>query len=211
MLPQAVGVMQKFVFGELFITFGGCRALALWLRPLPNGELANVEMRTTLLTCMMRLPISKEALQNCKDPPLGQIVANLKQHTMETIENRKIAAILVTKWVKQVLVQPPDPMTEDLGDGPQKTIPRKPAETAESFQAMEEESFTRIHPTIPIREGKDYQIHPPVTAQPLKRDRYVQDSNRYKLNEVLKDFNRPNKKAYRPYEVSIGGNGLNQL
>merc|ERR1719359_2700339 len=95
MLPRCVAIMEKFLFAEKFVANGGCRALALWLRPLPNGELPNAHLRTTLLNCMLRLPISKEALQNCKDPPLGQIVARLKQNPNETVANRKAAGILV--------------------------------------------------------------------------------------------------------------------
>jgi len=212
MLSKAVSVMEKFVFAELFVTYGGCRALGLWLRTLPNGELPNAHLRTTLLTCMLRLPISKEALQNCKDPPLGQIVSKLKNNPRETVPNRKAAALLVNKWVKQVLILPPDMSSfDETSEGPRALLPRKPTETLESFLEAEEESFKRIHPTIPVREGKDYQIHPPSTAMGMKRDKYHQDSNRYKLNEVLKDFNRPNKKAWRPYEVSIAGRQLNQL
>jgi len=210
MLGKAVNVMQKYVFGELFITYGGCRALALWLRPLPNGELPNAHLRTTLLNCMLRLPISKEALQNCKEPPLGQLVSNLMKNPMETVGNRKVAGMLVQKWVKQVLVQPVDVFDPQASET-KALLPRKPAETMESFLEAEEESFKRIHPTIPVREGKDYQIHPPCNATALKRDKYQQDSNRYKLNEVLKDFNRPNKKSWKPYEVSIAGRQLNQL
>merc|ERR1719199_1802626 len=152
---------------------------------------------------MLRLPISKEALQNCKEPRLGEIVAALQKNPMETVANRKVAAMLVQKWIKQVLVVAPDVFDAGATEGPKAMLPPKPVETLESFLAAEEESFKRMHPTIPIREGKDYQIHPPANAVALKRDKYQQDSNRYKLNEVLKDFNRPNKKTWRPYEVSI--------
>lgn len=212
MLGKAVSVMQKVVFGELFVTFGGCRALAFWLKPMPNGQLPNVHLRTTVLTCMLRLPISKDALQNCKDPALGEIVKNLMQNPRETVPNRKTAAMLVQKWIKQVLVN-----NESSGDAQQDeeenlpTLPPKPIETAESFQQLEEESFKRIHPTIPIREGKDYKLHPDITAMALRRDKYAQESNRYKVNEVLKVFNRPNKKSWKPYAVSIAGRQLNQL
>merc|ERR1711879_469831 len=96
-------------------------------------------------------------------------------------------------------------------EGPKAALARKPAETYESFLALEEESFKRMHPTIPIREGKDYTISPANQAEPLKRDKYREDSNRFKLNEVLKVFNRPNKRVWKPYAVSIAGRQLNQL
>lgn len=215
MLGKCVNVMQKFSFAEHFVTWGGCRALALWLRPLPDGRLPSVHLRTALLNGMLRLPISKESLQNCKDPQLGQIVARLRANPEETVANKKTASTLIQRWLKQVLVVPAGASVEAghsvSTEPPKPSLERKPAETLESFLKLEEESFKRMHPTIPVREGKDYQIHPPATAQALKRDKYAQDSNRFKLNEVLKDFNRPNKKSYRPYEVSVSGRQLNQL
>merc|ERR1719262_1174775 len=131
MLPKAVSVMQKFVFGELFVTYGGCRSLALWLRTLPDGSLPNAHLRTTLLNSMLRLPISKEALQNCKEPPLGQIVAKLQRNPNETVANRKAAGMLVQKWVKQVLVAKEDASQSEATEGPQPMLPRKPTETRE--------------------------------------------------------------------------------
>jgi len=213
MLGKAVSVMQKFVFGDLFVTYGGCRALALWLRKLPNGQLPNAHLRTTILNVMLRLPISKEALQNCKDPPLGEIVANLMRNPSETVGNRTNAAQLVQKWVKQVLVTTVEPTADsiDADEGPQPAHQRKPEETYESFLEAEQESFKRMHPSIPIREGKEYHVHPMITAEPMKKFKYSDDSNRHKLNEVLKIFDRPNKKAWKPFEVSIAGRQLNQL
>merc|ERR1719424_654606 len=214
MLPKAVSVMEKFVFGELFVAYGGVRALACWLRCLPSGQLPNAHLRSILLEMMTRLPITKEALQNCKEPALGEVVAKLMKHPQETVPNRKLAASLVQKWVKQVLVTgtAEASLDPDAGEENQEALhPAKPVETLESFLAAEEESFKRMHPSIPVREGRAYTIHPPCLAVPQKRDRYAENSNRYKLNEVLKVFNRPNKKAYRPYEVSIAGRQLNQL
>jgi len=38
MLPYAENIMCKSTFAHIFVGSGGCRALALWLRPLPTGE-----------------------------------------------------------------------------------------------------------------------------------------------------------------------------
>lgn len=128
----------------------------------------------------------------------------------ETVANRKVAGSLVQKWLKQVLVANPESSAVDAGET-KPSLPAKPTETVDSFLQLEEESFKRMHPTIPVREGKEYTIHPQATACAIARERYRDDSNRYKVNEVLKIFNRPNKKAWKPYEVSIAGRQLNQL
>lgn len=64
MLSKAVSVMKTTAFSDHFVAGGGCQALGLWLRPLPNGTLPNFELRKQLLVCCSRLPITKDALMN---------------------------------------------------------------------------------------------------------------------------------------------------
>ncbi|CAE8623011.1 unnamed protein product, partial [Polarella glacialis] len=213
MLPKAVEVMEKFHFADAFVTYGGCRALAMWLRDLPNGEMPNVHLRSALLRCMERLPITKDALQNC-DPPLGKVVVKLQQNPKETVGNRKLAAQLVQRWLRQVLTPKPEDRSLDsliAGEEEERTgnITRPEEETDESLKLLEEDSAKRMHPTIPIIKGHEYVVRPVPTDQPVPRHKDSLESNRGKLAEVLKAMSRPNKKAYRPYSVSIAGRTLN--
>jgi len=216
MLPKAVDAMRKWAFANYFVSQGGCLALAMWLRTLPNGMLPNVHLRTALLACMMRLPISKEALLDCKELSLGALVAGLRTNPSETVENRKTASLLVNKWVKQVLMQKHenfeiDAMADDENDAAKPKLPRKPAETLDSFLAFEEEAFKRMHPRIPFPEGHEYGIQPVPIAQPMRRDKVNVESNRGKLNEVMKVLTRPNKKCWKPTFVSVAGRTVNAL
>jgi len=215
MLPKAVEVMKKYAFMEIFVTFQGCRALALWLKTLPSGELPSVHIRTALLECMMRLPITKEALQQSKDAPLGQVLAKLSQNPRETVGNRKAAAELVQKWLKQVLAKKPtasfdlDTFGED--EQPQGTLIRPPPETAETLRALEEESLTRNHPKVPIIAGKEYAVMPLPKHQPVRREKKDGESNRTKLAGVLQIMARPNKKSWKPYAPEVAGGKLNMM
>eukprot|EP00933_Yihiella_yeosuensis_P039308 TRINITY_DN33295_c0_g2_i2.p1 TRINITY_DN33295_c0_g2~~TRINITY_DN33295_c0_g2_i2.p1 ORF type:complete len:349 (-),score=74.62 TRINITY_DN33295_c0_g2_i2:280-1326(-) len=213
MLPKAVEVMDNFTLAPVFVTYGGAHALGYWMKPLPNGELPNVHLRTRLLLCMERLPITKDALKGCTDAKLGQIVAALQQHPKETVANRKVARQLVQKWLKQVLTpeKNEDSLDALMGDEDTKAgmIPRPPELTEESLREIEETSASRLHPTIPIIESKAFVVHPQITAQPVRRQKVATETYRGKLGEVLKVISRPNKKAWKPYSVSIAGRHIN--
>ena len=211
MLPEAVEVMEKFQFSDAFITYGGCKVLALWLQNLPNGQLPSVHLRSTLLACMERLPITKDALRDAGEPRLGQIVARLQSHPDETPRNRKRARGLVQKWLRQIMVpEEVDSLEGFLAEGEKVgTIPRPPPETEESLAIQEEESAKRLHPAIPVIHGKEYVIQPISTAQPIVREKMPMDTYKGKLNEVLKVMARPNKRSWKPYTVSVAGRQLN--
>lgn len=209
LLPEARLIMEKSAFAAHFVTNEGCRALGMWLARTPSGELPNLELRSNLLRCCSRLPITKEALANCGEHPLGARVKDLAQDPRETVTNRKIAALLIQKWLKQILSQKTHSFEIGNEEEIQGTIPRRPVETIESLAAAEAESLTRRHPRVPVIEGKDYRIHPISRDQPTKRDKFPPDSIRGKLHGALEILSRPNKKSWRPYHVSIEGRQVN--
>jgi len=215
LLPQAVEVMEKFHFADAFVTFGGCKALAMWLKNLPNGELPSVHIRTALLKCMERLPITKDVLQNCgEEAPLGRVVAGLQNNVKETVSNRKKAAQLVQKWLRQIFAPEVegDSLADFLaGEADERhgTVPRPAPLTDESLKKIEEESDRRMHPAIPIIQGTAYAIQPKATDQPVRREKLAEGSFQGKLGEKLKVMSRPNKQLYKPWGVSIAGRQLN--
>ena len=211
MLPEAREVMEKFQFSDAFIAYGGCKILAVWLQNLPNGQLPSVHIRSVLLECMERLPITKDALRDAGEPRLGQVVAKLQTHPEETPRNRKRARGLVQRWLRQIMI--PDEMDTlegFLAEGDKVgSIPRPAPETEESLALQEEESAKRLHPAVPVIQGKEYVIQPISTAQPVAREKPAKDTYQGKLDEVLKVMARPNKRSWKPYSVSIAGRQLN--
>ena len=183
LLPEAVEVMEKYQFTDAFITYGGCRVLALWLQHLPNGSLPSVHLRSALLRCMERLPITKDALKTAGEPLLGKIVATLQTHPEETMANRKRAQGLVQRWLRQIIApeNAADSLEGFLAVGEKVgTIPRPLPETEESLAKLEEESAKRLHPAVPVIQAKDYVIQPVSTAQPVIREKLALDTNKGK-------------------------------
>lgn len=226
MLDRAVDVMSKFAFMEYFISYDGCKALARWMKCLPNGDLPSIHIRSALLRCMDRLPITKESLANCGELPLGAAVANLQQNPRETVDNRIKAAALVQKWLKQVLskqrksfdldADAPAVEVDDESDAEVEetgNLVRPPAESEDTIRAQEEESMLRMHPIPPamLIGGKDYVIMPAPKHMPLKRATRDKESNRGKLQDALTIMSRPNKQCWKPYAPSVAGRGINMV
>lgn len=206
--------MEKYAFADIFIANDGCSALASWLRCLPTGQLPALELRSELLQIMTRLPISRESLlgQKPTDIKLGSVVAKLQYNPGETIANRKLAAMLVQKWLKQILSAQPDDV-DDMAESqqPRPLFQRPPVETAELVAIQEKASEQRMHPAIPVVGGKCFTIQPLPRFQPIRRDKVDRESNRGKVNMVLTDLQRPNKKSWRPYAVSVAGRQVNMV
>jgi hypothetical protein len=216
LVPKAVAIMQKYAFADLFVSSGGCEALARWLEPLPDGQLPNVHLRTEVTRCMMRLPINKEALASCKGVLLGRVVKNLANNPAETVENRKRCGALVQKWIKQVLLKPEgnfdlDALAESHASAAKPQFERPPPETAESLAALEAASDLRMHPTIPVPDSRMFTVQPLPRAQPIRRERVDKETVRGKLHDALTLLCRPNKRAWKPYDVCIAGRTMNAI
>merc|ERR1719215_607139 len=212
MLPKVIAIMNKYAFAVHFVTFNGCNALAAWLKPLPNGQLPNDHLRTSLLNNMSRLPITKEALAACsRENSLGTLVAKLSRSPQETVANRKTASALVQSWVKQVLAKKTTIDTLALAEdtGPEPQLDRPAPETTESIEAWELQSAKRIRPSPPVVGGKEYVIKPIPRFQPVRRDKVATETNRGKLTQVLNFLSRPSKAAWKPASVSIAGRTMN--
>jgi len=209
LLPKVVAVCRKYVFADIFVSYDGCRALATWLKPLPSGELPAIHLRRILLQIMTRLPITKDALLNCS---LGSVVKTLHQSPQETVANKQMAGALVQRWLKQILLKKIDDIDVDAEEEKrQPTIPAAAVETLESFQALEQESFSRDHPRIPQRGEREYVVQPAPQHEAVKRAKEKVDTNRFKLGESLKVLTKPNKKGWKPYAVSIAGRQVNAI
>lgn len=93
----------------------------------------------------------------------------------------------------------------------QGTLPWKGPETAEDIAAIEAASELRRHPRIPALEGntREYAIQPVPVHQPVRREAKDLSSNRGKLGETLTVMARPNKRAWKPYAVSVAGRTIN--
>jgi len=210
LLPRAIGVMCKTAFSNIFVSSGGCKAVGFWIKRNDDGSPCSQQLKSQLLSCCARMPITKEALADCGEYPLGIYVKEIAQDVAESIHNRKLAGMLLQRWVQQVLVVADEP-DEKAEDDSKKVgrLERKPPETEESLRLSAIESEGRRHPKIPMGMAYEFAIQPTPVYEAVKREKWNPDSNRGKLNSTLNIMMRPNKAVWKPYHVSIAGRTVN--
>ncbi|PVZ98594.1 hypothetical protein BB558_005404 [Smittium angustum] len=74
--------------------------LRLWLEPLDNGSLPNIDIQSELLNAMMRLPIRTDHL---RDSGIGKIVLFMSKCDRYPERHRRMADKLVQQWARPIL------------------------------------------------------------------------------------------------------------
>lgn len=187
MLPEIQKMTSKVYLQQPLLERGLLGVVSEWLRPLPNKQLPNLQLRSVLLDVLVQLPvqgskrivakrsryqedrdedgITKELLQ--KTPSIARTVKFLSSHPMETMENRKKASNLVERWSRLYYELPDDysqlsiPIAEP--DSP-TTSSSKRADSViarKRFSAEEEaEIKSSIRARIPQKASFDFQKRP---------------------------------------------------
>ena len=71
-----------------------------WLRPLPDGSLPNLQLRSQLYRLLSQMPIDTDHLQESEG--LGLELMALWRSPKETVENRKFLKRLLEKWIRAI-------------------------------------------------------------------------------------------------------------
>lgn len=79
---------QKYVDGGILLVFRN------WLLPQGN-QLPILKIRSTILNLLSKMNIKEEAIMSSQ---INQIVKILAKHQKETVENKKLANLLLKKW-----------------------------------------------------------------------------------------------------------------
>eukprot|EP01137_Pigoraptor_chileana_P005288 Opistho-2@2838 len=166
MLEEVLTEMRKTDLHETLIKEGKLlTAFANWLHPLPDKSLPPESIRTELLRVMNEMNDIERG--DVADSGVGQVVAFLRKHPRETLNNRQLAKNLIFKWSRDVF---------QLADGFQRddeAIPKmevtqnvQNAEKARAeLQSMTtgkkpgEAGFT-YHARVPQPSRKEYVVRP---------------------------------------------------
>jgi transcription factor SPN1 len=142
------------------------KVLVKWLHPLPNKQLPNVNIRSTILNILVQLPVSGEQrilsrrdrdydginTENIRESGIGKAVKMLSNHPKETQENRKKANQLIERWSRLAYnladnYQQENPMIEmALPDSPprSKSNAKRPRLSAEEEAKIKTSHRARV-------------------------------------------------------------------
>ncbi|XRB14362.1 transcription factor SPN1 [Pseudoscourfieldia marina] len=98
--------LTKRKYQAEYIDHGVLGVLKEWLKPMPDGSLPNVLVRTKVLGILEALPINLELpdrKEQLRSSQLGKLVMFLSINKDETPDNRKRATQLVQRWARPIL------------------------------------------------------------------------------------------------------------
>lgn len=215
-LPEVVEVMTKRDLHDDLLDSGVLGVLKSWLEPLPDGNLPNVKVRTSILKLLLQLNFFfEDRKEQLKKSGLGHVIMFLSKVPDELASNRRMAKEIVAKWSRPIFdqhrserheeaaaEQEADELREQLMQQP---APEDPA--ADKLLRPKDKGF-RYSAQIPKATKLNFKRQPANAtsaeavqgtrskAAPLQSDRMVK-----KLN----DLSKRSKQTGRAVKISVQG------
>ncbi|KAJ1800457.1 Transcription factor iws1 [Coemansia sp. RSA 2399] len=100
MLPEVVEELGKTQLYEAFLDNNIVDSIRLWLEPLDDGSLPNLDVQNAMLECLKKLPIHRDHL---RESGIGKIILFMSRCPRISEHNRRICAQFVQQWSRMVL------------------------------------------------------------------------------------------------------------
>lgn len=97
-LPEVCSALRNRDLSECLLENGVLDSLARWLRPLPDGTLPSLNIRTEILGLLRQLPVDPQ--RHLKENGIGSVIRMLANSKAETPANRTIARELYDSWTR---------------------------------------------------------------------------------------------------------------
>jgi transcription factor SPN1 len=143
-----------------------------WLKPLPDGSLPNVRIRSVLFQSLKTMPIQTEHLEECE---LGRAVMSWSRFREETTDNRYLAQELIHTWSRPIhglstnwrLISSGDGR-DDNERGDYSRSPRRGSGSLRSSSSLSASASSSSSSSSPSRDAKEIawaKVHEPHRAR----------------------------------------------
>ena len=227
-------VQEKLSILELhkyLVKYGLLSVLRLWLEPLPDGNLPNINIRSCILLLIASLPLDTEDFeckQELKRSGIPRILLFLSTLQEETPENRRICKKLVEKWSRPVYElsarhtdMGPKGRVFDLYDvldderrRKKRTKKQKPSELHDNELSLSRQGGPRYgeqgyrhHATIPESSSVEYVKRPRLLMDPMEVKARGQSTEQRRIRQLVGKVSGK-KKTGQAYQPSVEGRGL---
>ncbi|OMJ20934.1 Transcription factor IWS1 [Smittium culicis] len=143
--------------------------IRLWLEPLDDGSLPNIDIQNALLMSMTRLPIQSDHL---RDSGIGKIVLFMSKCNRYPERHRRIADQLVQRWARPILRRSSNFRDKVLDESRENRSSQTedPSKT-NLFGRVQVQSGNSVgghsfHASIPFRVSTNYNIMPKSSVNP---------------------------------------------
>ena len=221
LLPRVLEDLTRRELQDPFLERNVMALLKNWIKPLPNGSLPNLKLRSAIIDVVKLLPIERDHLGRSG---FGKVVAFLRDHKQETRENRAKLTSLIQFWSRGIFKTTADFRQLDriqrerneqhpTGGNHRKRNPgRNPPAKAVSALARGSASATnddgRLRAQIPQARSFNFTRRPEQPERPfvtISKAGDNKNSARYKLKQKLAHLRKPSKKNARAVKMSIEG------
>ncbi|XP_055819776.1 protein IWS1 homolog 1-like isoform X2 [Solanum dulcamara] len=233
-LPQLIEVLSKKQLQQEFLDHGVLTLLKIWLEPLPDGSLPNINIRAAVLKILTDYPIGLEQYDRrelLKKSGLGKVIMFLSKSDEETTANRKLAKDLVDKWSRPIFNK--STRYEDRRNYKDETAAhyrrpsmKRPINKASRMESGDDDldlarfsqsqksgqSSSRQVTTRPEAMSMDFVVRPQSKIDPdevrARANAMVLDQHRQKMNKKLQQLKAPKKKGLQATKLSVEGRGM---
>ena len=216
MLPDVVNMLRKRHMHEIMIDLGMLSNLSHWLRPMPDGSLVSLQIRTQLLNHLKQLEVDETVLGSLRSSGIGKFVKMYSLHPRETAANKHAARYLIEKWSRPIFQTS---VTFAATEVP-KVVPIKTAadlldeekplgipEEDDMDEVVAQKRLTVGGTHVPLPMGMDFAAQPVSSSKPLPSSKYAKDSVKGRLHEKLLG-KRKGRSGASQVKLSIEGRNM---
>jgi len=222
LLPEVQHLLKKKMLQEQFVECGVLKSLHSWLKPLPDGSLPNLKVRTILLELLNEF--TRAPLDILKDSGIGKSVMVLWKHPSETPQNKKIAKILIEKWSRPIfgISERYNDLREEEDQNQQEVKKKRESLTKKGIgsnknfdQELEidktksgEQPSPTFHARIPERIAFDFKVKPKAAIPDDILSKGINKSPAHKKLEKKIDKMKTQRAQSKSSGLSIEGRNL---
>jgi len=209
-LKHCVTEINKPTNQEWFVTFGGLSVIRTWLSPSPDGHLPALSVRTAMLDCLKRLPVTQSNLKKSK---LGLTIKEITKREDENLKNRKTCQDLINRWLALVLDQETSirrhrsQQQHEMAEIAQPTLKRLKSkqQTKEEFKKVQE----RRHPEMFQKPSHNFKVQPKYDVQSMSGASSAHRQTRKGKVGKLAGELRSMRPSHKHEHVSVSGTKIN--
>ena len=226
LLPEVEKKLKMVELHEAFLRHGLLNVLRAWLDLLPDGNLANLTIRTSLIKLIEQLPVatdSHERKEELKRSGLGRIIMFLSTIDEETAQNRVICKKLVEKWSRPVYELSSHYGDIHVGreqvDADERRVKKAKkravdasADVGGADAVTDEPKYGergyRHHAMVPERSSTQYVKQPRLEIDPSEIKARTQTADQRRVRQLVGKVAKNKKQGGQAYVPSVEGRGL---
>ena len=211
MLSEVEAMMRKKQYHEVMIDNQMLSTLARWLRPMPDGSLVSLQVRTALLAGLQRFEIDETILGSLRSSGIGKYVKLLTLHRLEQPANKKVAVSLIEKWSRPIFRTAAKFEATEMPIAARaiqldKVAARKDEAAELGSLAVNAGPVSQSGTRVPRPMGMDFHMLPASEAAPLPSQKYAKESTKGRLQDRI--LNKKKKALSQAVTLSVEGRGM---